>query len=381
MRVLPPSSQLPQAGLRGALVHALARVEDVFQRGVVTALRRRPGWRLVVVPYAGHGTRTQVHVLARVLLRRSRPADSPARPVSTFGTALRHYLTVEVPGEPVGVQVGDRQLSTTADREGYVRVTLDVGELDPGWQPVTFELPAAPDGRATGQVLVVDPAARLGLVSDVDDTVIRTGLTRLVEAVRTTLLVPEDARTALSGGAELYRGLVAGDSGRAPVFYVSTGAWNLHGVLERFIVRHGFPVGPLLMTDWGPGQSGLFRQNGIAYKTSTIAALLAEHAQLSWVLVGDSGQDDAEAYAAVARSAPQRIRAIYIRDAPPPSPARTQRVRRLADELAGLGVPMLLIEDSVAAAEHAAAIGLLAGERVAEVRAAVESAGSPAARS
>jgi phosphatidate phosphatase APP1 len=150
--------------------------------------------------------------------------------------------------------------------------------------------------------MIVDPEARLGVVSDIDDTILHTGLTRLREALRTTLLVAEEERLPIPGAAELYTGLVSGDHGRAPVFYVSTGAWNLHTMLERFLARHKFPAGPMLMTDWGPGGAWLFREDSIAFKSRTIIALIDAHPHLRWVLLGDSGQHDPEAYAAGGQS-------------------------------------------------------------------------------
>jgi phosphatidate phosphatase APP1 len=285
-------------------------------------------------------------------------------------TGIGRYLSAEVAGAAVVIDVGGRTVSAVSDPEGYVDVDLDVA-LPPGWHPVTFRL--GDDGSVvTGQALVVDPDARLGVVSDIDDTIIHTGLTRLVEAVRTTLLVAEEARVPIPGAAELYTGLVAADDGRTPVFYVSTGAWNLHAVLERFLGRHGFPTGPMLMTDWGPGGKWLFREDSVTFKSRTIIERIDEHPQLRWVLVGDSGQHDPEAYASVARARPGRLHAIYIREVPPQSAARAGRVRELADELAELGAPMLLIRDSVAAAEHAHQAGILDAAQLARVRQAVD---------
>ncbi|MEJ7742717.1 MAG: phosphatase domain-containing protein [Nocardioidaceae bacterium] len=282
---------------------------------------------------------------------------------------MGHYLSAEVAGAQVTVEVGGRTQRAVSDDEGYVDVALDV-DLSPGWHPVTFRLDD--EGSAVvGKAMVVDPAARLGIVSDIDDTIIHTGLTRLVEAIRTTLFVAEDARVAIPGAAEFYASLVAADDDRAPVFYVSTGAWNLHPVLHRFLERHNFPVGPMLMTDWGPGGKWLFRENSIAFKSRTILERIDEHPQLRWVLVGDSGQHDPEAYAAVARARPDKLHAIYIREVPPQSPGRSERVREIAQELATLGVPMLLIRDSLAAAEHARELGLLEAAHLARVRRAV----------
>ncbi len=189
------------------------------------------------------------------------------------------------------------------------------------------------------------------------------------------MFVAEDARVAIPGIAELYAGLVSADGGRALAFYVSTGAWNLHTLLERFLDRHSFPAGPMLMTDWGPGGEWLFREDSIVFKSRTILARIDEHPQLRWVLFGDSGQHDPEAYAAVARARPDRLHAIYIREVPPLSAGRRQRVREISAELDALGVPLLLTRDSLEAAEHARRLGLLDEAQVARVRLAV---GEPA---
>jgi len=356
------------AGTRAGLAHALTHAERALDRRIGAALLRRPGWGLALLPYVGHGTSTRLHLRARTVARRHR-AQRPSGPSAVLLTGIGRYLSAEVAGVEVTVEVGDRSLQTVSDDEGYVNVDLDV-DLSPGLRQVTFRL--GPASEVSGTALVVDPAARLGIVSDIDDTIIHTGLTRMMEAIRTTLLVAEEARVAIPGGAELYRGLAAGDGGRAPVFYVSTGAWNLHAVLERFLERHGFPRGPMLMTDWGPGVKWVFREDSIVFKSRTIIERIDEHPHLRWVLVGDSGQHDPEAYAAVARARPGRLHAIYIREVPPQSPARARRVRELADETAELGVPMLLIRDSVAAAEHAHAHGLLDVADVTRVRQAVE---------
>jgi len=294
--------------------------------GWVTALERdvgrrisdhlcgRPGWRTTVVPYVGHGTSTRGHVRARVVLRRTEPNVRTGR-WGVLVTSLARYLSVDVTGAQVRVAVAGRSVQAVSGREGYLEAALDLPDLAPGWHDVRFTLAethaGTQDGTAArGRMLIVDPAARVGLVSDIDDTVIHTGLTRVIDAVRTTLLVPEHERQPVSGAADLYRGLVAGDDGRAPTFYVSTGAWNLHESLEQFLDHHGFPAGPLLMTDWGPGGTWLFREDSVAFKSRMILGLMQQYSSLRWVLVGDSGQQDAEAYATLAREEPDRILAV-----------------------------------------------------------------------
>ena len=361
--------------MRATLLRWVYRLEEKVDRRVSALVRHRLGWRPTVVPYISYGTPSSVHVRGRVLL--SRPEARP-RPRRSLLPGLGHFLSVELAGEQVRVEVAGRVHDTVASADGYVEATFDTPALQPGWHVITFVVSAQPDAPVKGRLLVVDPAARLGVVSDVDDTIIHTGLTRLVDAVRTTLLIPEHARKEIAGASQLYRALCAGTAGPTQVFYVSTGAWNLHPVIERFLARHGFPEGPVLMTDWGPSTGWLFRESSLTYKARVIQALVEEYPALTWVLIGDSGQDDPEAYAAVARARPDRLHAIYIRDVAPETNARGERVRRLAAELAAVGVPMLLVPDIAAAAADAHARGLI-DDRAREVvsRAVHTGAGAP----
>lgn len=347
---LRPLTRLPLSHLRRSLAGWLTRAEQGVDDRVAGALRRRPGWEIAVSPYVGSGTTDRAHVRARVVLRKS-----GRRRVPTLLSSLGRYLTVEVRGEPVTVEIAGQRVHTVSGHEGYVEVHVEA-QLDPGWHDVTWTVAT---NSTPGRLLVVDPQATLGLVSDIDDTVIHTGITRMYQAVRNTLLVAAQDRLPIPGAAQLYQQLVAGDGGRAPVFYVSTGAWNLHSAMERFLALHGFPAGPLVMTDWGPGVGRLFREGSVAFKSRMVLDQMEEHPHLRWVLIGDSGEHDPEAYTTVVRARPDRVVAIYIREVLPESVTRAAHVRRLADELAEHGVPMLLVRDSADAVTHARSLGLI----------------------
>jgi phosphatidate phosphatase APP1 len=96
------------------------------------------------------------------------------------------------------------------------------------------------------------------------------------------------------------------------VIYLSTGPWNVFPALAQFLARHGYPPGPLLLTDWGPTDSGWFR-SGREHKQTQLRRLLAELPDLTWFLVGDDGQHDPDIYNAVTQEFPGRVRAVLIR--------------------------------------------------------------------
>jgi phosphatidate phosphatase APP1 len=140
-------------------------------------------------------------------------------------------------------------------------------------------------------------------------------------------------------------------------------------MLLEFIALRRFPLGPLLLTDWGPSRSGLFRIGAQEHKLGLVRRMLAEHPQLGLVLVGDSGQADPEIYATLARAHPDRILAVYIRRTANASARRIAEVDALAADVTADGVPMLAVDDSLQIAAHAAELGLLDTAALTEVRA------------
>ena len=95
-------------------------------------------------------------------------------------------------------------------------------------------------------------------------------------------------------------------------------------------------------------------------KGSDARELIQRMPQLRWVLLGDSGQADAELYAEAAQEFGDRIAAIYIRDVDPDHDSPFDAgVDAHIERVAGTRVPMLRVRDSLAAAEHAASLGLI----------------------
>ena len=296
--------------VRAALIRVATFVEDgvrVLQVALLRLFRRSTA--PLLIPFVGHGSpqpggdrRTRGARQARgpgpdspvpddgVLAPVREPGQAPARRSrrSALRSSLARFLTVEVADAAVTARTPGATVTGRSDRDGYVDVVLADPGLSPGWHDV--ELSLADGTTVQTPVLVVSPDVSLGLVSDVDDTILETGLTRGLEFLRITLLTEVTDRAPLPGAAALYRALVcrSGEAG-LPVFYLSTSPWNLHEMLLEFIALRGFPFGPLLLTDWGPGRGNLFRIGSREHKPGLIRRILAEHPGMALLLVGDTG--------------------------------------------------------------------------------------------
>jgi len=352
---------------RGRL-HALAlRAEDVVQRSVSQVLLRA-GRPVRVIAFTGTAGVGGTRVSGRVLVQLS-GAQPPTRAAGAWQLLranLVPFVTVEVPRARVRVDVAGRSRVVEADREGYVTAAFHDLRLPPGRHPYAL-VPVDPAGApAHGTVHAPDPSADLAVVSDIDDTVVDSGVAHgPVAVVQTVLLSDATARVPLAGAPELYRALAhgAGDGRQRPVFYVSTSPWNLAELLEDFLHRHGFPSGPLFLTDWGPGRTGLLRIGTHAHKLAALRRIADDLPGPRLVLLGDSGQADAEIYAAFAGASPGRVAAVYIRRAGAQTPARRARLDASARALAEAGVPFVVADDSAAFLAHARAAGLVAVAR------------------
>lgn len=287
-------------------------VDDVINYWSMRALKRR-GWRPRVIGLTGYGSTESLHVFGRVVMenpRSDRTAPPGPLPFAVLAQrGWRAYFTAQVPHLPVRVRAGRSMLRTASDRGGYIDVLLRDHGLEPGWHEVTIEAKAATPVRV--KVLVVSPEARLGLVSDIDDTIMVTMLPRALLAFWNTFVRHSAARKPVPGMASLYRRILADHPG-SPVFYLSTGAWNAVPTLRAFMRRHGYPEGPMLMTDWGPTATSLFR-SGVEHKRTRLRDLLITFPEIRWVLVGDDGQHDPMVYDDLAREHAPHVEAIAIR--------------------------------------------------------------------
>ena len=265
-----------------------ARVEDGFNRLLNRALIRR-GWQESILAFTGYGNGEQLRLLARVVLR---PPQSDALVQAAAAMLERrgwhNFMNAARVGARVTVVVGDARVEVEADRGGYVDVRVRNPGLAPGWHDVRLE--GAGGAVAEAPVQVVADDVTFGIVSDIDDTILSTWLPRALLAAWNSFVLTEGNRQAVPGMARMYQKLLAEHPG-APIVYVSTGAWNTMPFLSRFMKRHGFPDGPMLLTDFGPTQTGWFR-NGANHKRRALAELARDFPHIKWVLVGDDGQHE-----------------------------------------------------------------------------------------
>ena len=127
-------------------------------------------------------------------------------------------------------------------------------------------------------------------------------------------------------------------------------------MIADFMAVQRIPAGPLLLRDWDidRGLLGAARHHG--HKGALVREIFDAYPALPFILVGDSGEQDPEIYRAVVHDYPGRVLAVYIRNVTPGAD-RSAAIARLADEVHAAGSTLVLADDTLAAARHAAERG------------------------
>jgi phosphatidate phosphatase APP1 len=288
----------------------------------------------------------------------------------------RRFNSSEIPGARLQVRFQDHTFEAQTDDEGYFDLRIEPKTplaLERVWHEIELVLltpddPTPGPVRTVGHVLVPPPQTTFGVISDIDDTIVRTGATDPLTMARIVVLNNPHTRVAFDGVAEFYTALRKGSDGNAynPIFYVSSSPWNLYDLVIDFLNIQGIPLGPLFLRDVGLEPGRLVKTGHTEHKMKQIRTIMDTHDKLPFILIGDSGQEDPEIYRDVVREYPGRIKAIYIRDVTVEK--RDSSIQLLAKDLHAGGVEMVLVSDTITAAEHAVESGFIARDTLPKIR-------------
>ena len=352
-----------------------SKLDDKFD-SLKFRLRQRAGSfrRLQLLPYRGFGNSQEIYFKGRVLSERESAKTEKASSWDNVLATYRRLSSVEVPKAVVRVTYGTEKMDVLTDHDGYFELHLkNTGPRGTNpWREIEFEL-LSPELESKaklttqGMALVPPASARFGVISDIDDTILVSHATSLLKAAYTMFVNNARSRVAFPGVGAFYRALQKGTNELEfnPIFYVSSGPWNLYDLLVEFMQANEIPLGPILLQDYGVDENKLLSASHRDHKLAQIRKLLETYPDLPFILIGDSGQHDPEIYRKVLEEVPARIKAIYIRDVTPDD--RDVEVRKLAEEAREHGGELILVQNSLEAAKHAVERGFISAAALPEI--------------
>lgn len=322
---------------------------------------------IVIQSYRGYGSEEKVFLMGRVFRQTGGGAGlrrgTVTRDIIDF---IRRALRWGVGHAVLEAQFRGDVQRVRADRNGYFRVRMMPAYQAASnrlWHSMDLRLiwPDFPDSTTKGAVFMLPRTARFVVISDIDDTVIFTGVANKVMMMWRMLFQKARKRIAFPGVAAFYRALHRGASGEEmnPLLYVSRGPWAIYEVLAEFFNLHRIPIGPILfLREWGLTLQQPFPPPSRDHKLNLIRRMLDIYKELPFILIGDSGQLDPEIYARIVREHPGRVMAIYIRNVSR-DPNRRKAIEGLARRVIEAGTSLVLASDTFSMASHAADHGII----------------------
>lgn len=334
-------------------------------------VKKKLGWvgEPIIQPYRGYGNHYQFFIKGRVIedTGLSQPEESDSLWQNLLAM-IKRYSSSGISEVEVYAEFNGETKKYVTDDDGFFIVNQVVPQgviNDEDWQPIRFYIKR--DDRiyteSVGEILLTRKKAQFGVITDIDDTLLISHATNMRKKLRLMLFKNAKTRLPFDGVAAFYCALEKGTQNNDeknfnPFFYVSSSEWNLYDLLTDFCLHHDLPKGPFLLREVKVSLKKIWKAGGgnHDHKLDKIRHILNLHEEREFILIGDSGQHDAEIYSQIVKEYAERINTIYIRDV---KRSRHDAVQKIADSLKDYNTEMILVEDTEAAAVDAIKKGYL----------------------
>lgn len=159
------------------------------------------------------------------------------------------------------------------------------------------------------EVINIEPYG-VSVISDIDDTIKNSGVIGNKRQLFRNVFVYDYERIAIEGVQPWYQAL---DDLGVKFHYLSNSPWQLYPTVSSYLLSAKFPRGSMHLKDYNGALNGLFEPASDRKKKS-LHQILQDFPHRKFVLIGDSGEGDLEAYIDVARNFPTQVLALFIRD-------------------------------------------------------------------
>lgn len=296
------------------------------RRSLRRRLLQRRQREVCIDVYDGYGTTEALRISGRVYFkRRDKVSEADDTRFRNLLNTSRQFMTYDARQVWVQVVLGpEHQAEVCTDDHGIFEVTLTgLADLPGGIHPVTVQLAEGHQRRISAEVgqghFIVHSAGsdRVGIISDIDDTILLTEATRKVRMLKNIFLKNPLTQGAIPGMSEIYRAIHHGPEGDGydATHYVSSSPAHLYRRISHFLGHAEFPAGSIdlktvRLRNRGQNTDSLFDHQH--YKYGRIQRILETFPRRRFVLFGDSGEHDSAIYRRISQRYPDQILAVYI---------------------------------------------------------------------
>ena len=160
---------------------------------------------VVVQAYRGYGSAREIFLIGRVF---SQPGSTRGTPATTVPQAMgdigRRLLRRGVADAVLHTRFCGREDSVTTDQDGYFRVHSQLVTPPPAdrlWHPMAIELVKPVRVQIEAEIFIPSASCRFVVISDIDDTVMETGVASKAKMLWRLFMEGAESRLAFPGVA------------------------------------------------------------------------------------------------------------------------------------------------------------------------------------
>lgn len=326
--------------------------------------------KLQIINFQSYGSASRLYVRGRAIEDENIDLDQKGI-FNLMQNTWKRFETDEIRNTAIKITLPNGEtVQGITDDDGYYLIDEQINGLhnlvnEEGW--VNFELSFTDTNlkreillknKFPGEMLIPHKHAKFGVISDIDDTILHTGVVSSLKwkVIINTMFKRATKRRQLDGASDFYMKLHNGKTGDEanPIFYVSHSPWNLYRYLELFLKTNKFPKGPLLLRSMASFRMRK-KNDEKPQKQREISNLLNAYPELPFILIGDSGEKDGDIYQEISALFPGRIKAIYLRSVN--DAKRMARIENLFVDFKD--IPFLMVNKTKEAIAHAKEHGFI----------------------
>jgi len=272
--------------------------------------------KIKVEPFLAFGNDTEVFFKGRVIKTYTQKRPSFRNNwLSNIIAAAKRYTGSSVPLAKVEITFEGKSYTVSTNEDGVFE--LQIGNSIPNSnhkERVSFKVLEPLTKRSQiAHMDVTRYSGSLGVISDIDDTIIISHATDLGKKLWLSISKNAYSRRPLPGVSEFYKKIT--EEKTLPIFYVSSSDWSLFDMIKDFLRYRHIPNGPILLKDKHINLKNIWKSGGgdHSHKLQKIELLMEMFPEMQFYLIGDSGQHDPEIYAQVISAYPGRVKDVFIR--------------------------------------------------------------------
>ncbi|ODV59099.1 phosphatidate phosphatase APP1 ASCRUDRAFT_38145, partial [Ascoidea rubescens DSM 1968] len=157
----------------------------------------------------------------------------------------------------------------------------------------------------------------ISIISDIDDTIKKTDVVSDKRNLFNNVFIKDIKNWTLEGISDFFNEIYAKKSSKDIKFhYVSNSPWQLYSIISQFFQLTNMPPGSFHLKQYSGNYLNSFMEPAVERKRPGLYTILQKFPNRKFILLGDSGEQDLEAYTDIVRRFPGKVLGIYLRIVP-----------------------------------------------------------------